>query len=316
MENMLPKIIFILKIINTQLKIKMVNTMEMILNNLTKNYGQKKALDDICLTLSPGIYGLLGPNGAGKSTMMNIITCNLKQSSGEVLFDGKDIRTLGSKFRQCIGYCPQQQAFYPGFTVEQFMFYMSSLHDMKKQIASERIDFVLKNLSLQDVRHKKIKSLSGGTKQRVLIAQSILHDPDILILDEPTAGLDPRQRIAVRNMIGKIALHKIVLISTHVVQDVEHIAKELIFLSDGHILCRGASSDLIKSIENRVWEVITDEEGLSRIQKCATVCEIADVKDGICVRFLSDKPLDEFCSPAEPTLEDVYLHYFGMAVEL
>lgn len=290
--------------------------MEMILNKLTKNYGQKKALDDICLTLSPGVYGLLGPNGAGKSTMMNIITCNLKQSSGEVLFDGKDIRTLGSDFRKRIGYCPQQQAFYPGFTVEQFMFYMASLHDMKKQLASERIDYVLKTLSLEDVRHKKIKSLSGGTKQRVLIAQSVLHDPDILILDEPTAGLDPRQRIAVRNMIGKIALHKIVVISTHVVQDVEHIAKELIFLSGGHILCRGTSSDLMKSIKNKVWKVTTDEESLAKIQKYGTVCEIADVNDGICVRFLSDKPLNKSCVSAEPTLEDVYLHYFGTVVEL
>ena len=153
-------------------------------------------------------------------------------------------------------------------------------------------------------------------KQRLLLAQSVLHDPDILILDEPTAGLDPRQRIAVRNIIGEIALHKIVLISTHVVQDVEFIAKEIIFLSDGDIICKGTANELTERIGDKVWEIVAAEEALPEIMKIGTVCGIAKEEDNVAVRILSEKQLDGFCTPVRPNLEDVYLYYFGTAVEL
>lgn len=286
------------------------------LKNLSKSYGNKQALKNISLELTPGIYGLLGPNGAGKSTMMNIITGNLKQTDGDILFNGKDIGSSGKGFRRRIGYCPQQQTLYPGFTAEQFLFYMASLHGMNKKKARERIDWALKIFSLYDIKDKRIKTLSGGMKQRLLLAQSVLHDPDILILDEPTAGLDPRQRIAVRNIIGEIALHKIVLISTHVVQDVEFIAKEIIFLSDGDIICKGTANELTNSIGNKVWEIVDAEEALPEIMKIGTVCGIAKEGDNVAVRILSEKQLDGFCTPARPNLEDVYLYYFGTAVEL
>ena len=253
------------------------------LKNLSKSYGNKQALKNISLELTPGIYGLLGPNGAGKSTMMNIITGNLKQTDGDILFNGKDIGSSGKSFRRRIGYCPQQQTVYPGFT---------------------------------DIKDKRIKTLSGGMKQRLLLAQSVLHDPDILILDEPTAGLDPRQRIAVRNIIGEIALHKIVLISTHVVQDVEFIAKEIIFLSDGDIICKGTANELTERIGDKVWEIVAAEEALPEIMKIGTVCGIAKEEDNVAVRILSEKQLDGFCTPVRPNLEDVYLYYFGTAVEL
>ena len=290
--------------------------MKIELKNLSKSYGNKQALKNISLELTPGIYGLLGPNGAGKSTMMNIITGNLKQSGGDILFDGKDIASSGKDFRRRIGYCPQQQTLYPGFTAEQFLFYMASLHGINKKKARERIDWALKIFSLYDIKDKRIKSLSGGTKQRLLLAQSVLHDPDILILDEPTAGLDPRQRIAVRNIIGEIALHKIVLISTHVVQDVEFIAKEIIFLSDGDIICKGTANELTNSIGNKVWEIAAAEEALPEIMKIGTVCGIAKEGDNIAVRILSEKQPDGFCTSVRPNLEDVYLYYFGTAVEL
>ena len=290
--------------------------MEIKLKKLCKSYGNKQALKNVSLELTPGIYGLLGPNGAGKSTIMNIITGNLKQTSGDILFNDKDIRLVGKSFRQGIGYCPQRQTLYPSFTAEQFLCYMSSLHGINKKRAKDRIDWALKIFSLYDVKDKKIKSLSGGMKQRLLLAQAVLHDPDILILDEPTAGLDPRQRIAVRNIIGEIALHKIVLISTHVVQDVEYIAKEIIFLSDGEIICQGTANELIDRINNQVWEIVTTEEALPEIMTIGTVCGIAKEDNNICVRILSEKQPNIICNSVRPNLEDVYLYYFGTAVEL
>ncbi len=286
--------------------------MELQFRGIRKNYGQKQALKQIDITLTPGIYGLLGPNGAGKSTLMNILTGNLKSSGGEILLDGQDIRGLGSAFRRQIGYCPQQQTFYPGFTTERFLYYMASLQGMSKEEAKRRIDWVLEKVSLSDVRHTTIRSLSGGMKQRLLLAQSLLHDPAILILDEPTAGLDPRQRIAVRNLIGEIALHKIVLIATHVVQDVEYIAKELILLAEGEILCKSTPRELLKRLEGQVWEIHMAEEQLAQIQGFGTVCGIAKDENGVCVRLLCrDKP-DISCTAAAPAIEDVYLYYFGV----
>lgn len=290
--------------------------MELQFRGIQKNYGQKQALKEVSLTLTPGIYGLLGPNGAGKSTLMNILTGNLKPSGGEILLDGRDIRTLGGAFRRRIGYCPQQPTFYPGFTAEQFLYYMASLQGMSKGDAAKRIHWVLEKVSLDDVRHKKIRSFSGGMKQRLLLAQAVLHNPDILILDEPTAGLDPRQRIAVRNLIGEIALHKIVLLATHVVQDVEYIAKELILLAKGEILCQSTPRELVRQLEGQVWEVHTGEEQLARIQGYGIVCGIAREETGICVRLLCrDKP-DIPCAAATPDVEDVYLYYFGVTEEL
>ena len=285
--------------------------MELQFHDLKKNYGKKQALKGIDLTLKPGIYGLLGPNGAGKSTLMNILTGNLKETHGNITLDGRNIQTLGEDFRRRLGYCPQQQTLYPSFTGEQFLYYMASLQGMKKETAAQRIHWALEQLSLLDVRHKPIRSYSGGMKQRLLIAQAILHDPDILILDEPTAGLDPRQRVAVRNLIGKIALHKIVLISTHVVQDVEYIAGELILLNEGSILCRGTPQQLLSSLQGQMWELAVSEGELDEVRQYGTVCGLAKTEGGVCVRLLSPGKPTENCIAAKPDLEDVYLYHFG-----
>ncbi len=285
--------------------------MRLEIQDLTKNYGTKQALRGISLDLTPGIYGILGPNGAGKSTLMNILTGNLTQTSGRILLDGQDIHTLGASYRSRLGYCPQQQTFYPSFTAEQFLFYIASLQGLSKNRAKERVDWALELLSLADVRRKPIRSFSGGMKQRLLIAQSLLHDPDILILDEPTAGLDPFQRITVRNLIGEIALEKIVLISTHVVQDVEHIARKLILLSQGQVLRCATPRDLLQDLDGQVWEIPIIRDNLQEIQKIGTICGIVQEPEGVCVRLLCNHPPKFPGTPVWPNLEDVYLHYFG-----
>ena len=228
--------------------------MELTFDALSKNYGKKQALIGFSAELTGGIYGLLGPNGAGKSTLMNILTGNLRQTAGEIRFNGAEIRSLGAAFRGRVGYMPQQQTLYPGFTAERFLLYMASLRRMPRARALERIDWALGAVGLSDVRGKTIRSLSGGMKQRLLLAQAILDEPDILILDEPTAGLDPRQRIAVRNLIAEIALQKIVIVSTHVVPDVEYVASELLLLSEGRLLRKASPAELTHELAGQVWE--------------------------------------------------------------
>ena len=229
--------------------------MELRFEHITKHYGAVTALQDIDLVLTEGIYGILGPNGAGKSTLMNILTGNLEAYEGRVLLDGEDAVKLGEGFRRRVGYCPQQQTLYPSFTPWQFLAYMAALHGLEKQTAARRAEELLHTLALSDVQDRPIRTMSGGMKQRLMLAQALLHEPDILVLDEPTAGLDPRQRIAVRNLIGEIALHKIVLLSTHVVQDVEFIAQELLLLDRGVAVRQGPPAALTGELEGLVWAV-------------------------------------------------------------
>ena len=285
--------------------------MELEIKQITKTYGQKQALKGLDLVLTPGIYGLLGPNGAGKSTLMNIISGILPQTTGKIHLDGIDIQKMGKAYRRKLGYMPKQQVFYPGFTAEQFLFYIASLKGMKRNEAQKQIDWALSLLSLDSVRSKPIRSFSGGMKQRVLLAQAILNDPDILILDEPTAGLDPKQRIAVRNLIGQIALNKIVLLSTHVVPDIEFIAKELILLSDGQVIQQGTPKELLQQVDGIVWETVIPETELNHISQYGTVCGVARDQEGIYVRLLSKEKPAIPSSPGRTCLEDVYLHYFG-----
>lgn len=285
--------------------------MELQLKALTKNYGKKQALKAVDLTLTEGVYGLLGPNGAGKSTMMNIITGNLTQTAGEVLLDGQDVRVMGQDFCARLGYMPQQQVFYQGFTAEHFLYYIASLRGLSKRTAKERIDWALRLLGLENVRRRTICAYSGGMRQRLLLAQAILGDPDILILDEPTAGLDPRQRIAVRNLIAEIAANRIVLISTHVVSDVEFVANQIILLSDGEVLCKLTPYELAHSLEGKVWETSIPEELMPELRKHGPISGMTREADGVLVRSLSDSAPTEHSTAVRPNLEDVYLHYFG-----
>lgn len=208
------------------------------LRHIRKDYGDKRALNDVSLTLTEGIYGLLGPNGAGKSTLMNLITGNLRPTAGEVLWNGRDIRTLGADYRSLLGYAPQQQGLYDTFTGKRFLCYMATLKGISRAEMPEEINRVLSYVNLTKDAGRPIGTYSGGMKQRILIAQAILGDPKLVVLDEPTAGLDPKERVRIREKIRELAGGRIILVSTHVVSDIQSIAKEIILLKAGDLIDR------------------------------------------------------------------------------
>lgn len=283
------------------------------IRNISKTYkkGAVKALDNFNVVLTPGVYGLLGPNGAGKSTLMNIITDNLNADSGDVLYDGENIKKLGKNYRSVLGYMPQQQGLYDDFTLNRFLWYMAALKGLKKKEAKKKISQLLETVNLTDAAHKKLGAFSGGMKQRALIAQALLNEPKILILDEPTAGLDPKERIKIRNFISEIAEDKIVLISTHVVSDIEFIAKEIVLLKGGQLVSHAACNNLTKEIENKVFEMEIEKEKLKYFQETYRVSNLYHNDDRIIVRLVTDNP-PENCkmNQVKPTLEDLYLHVF------
>lgn len=287
--------------------------MELEIRNLSKRYGKKQALSNVSCKLNDGVYGLLGANGAGKSTLMNIITGNIEADEGEVLLDGKNILKSENQreFREYLGYMPQFPIQYRGFTVLDFLFYMASLRGISKKKAKEKIDELLDMLALTEVRNKKMTALSGGMKQRLMLAQSVIGNPKVLILDEPTAGLDPKQRIAVRNVISEIAFQKIVLIATHVVTDVEFISKEIVLLKDGQVIKKAERETLTANLEGKVYEIKVPVSELKRIQQTYLVGNIVKEREWIYVRIVSDTlPQEKNVTIVRPSLEDVYLYYF------
>ena len=301
--------------------------MKLIFQNVSKSYGKIKALSDFTATLMPGIYALLGPNGSGKSTLMNLIADNIKLDAGSIFYqpvDGvkENIMEMGARFREKIGYMPQFPGIYPDFSVWDFLWYMAILkdvcpernHQKRKGLIKERVMRVLRAVELDDVGHRKIKTLSGGMKQRVALAQAVLGNPEILILDEPTAGLDPKQRITIRNYISEIALNKIVIIATHVVSDVEFIAKEIILLKKGVIVDAAPPQQLIESMDGKVWLVHCAEKDVPTIKNQHLITNISPSGDPVlpaCLRILCEQQPFASAVPATPTLEDYYLQLFG-----
>ena len=294
--------------------------MELQLEHLSKTYGTVQALKDISYTFKPGIYGILGANGAGKSTMINLITDNVARdkgsAGGSILYDGQDILKLGSRFRGIIGYMPQQQGFYEDFSPKAFLRYMAEIKgrkgkNEKGQTVKEQIDELLEVVNLTGVAYKKIGGFSGGMKQRVLLAQALLGDPDILILDEPTAGLDPKERIAIRNYIAELSRNKIILFATHVVSDIECIADYVLLLKKGEIIAMGTPVELIEKMHGKVAEITCTLDEVGKLQEKYHIGNIRQRKNGIALRLVGDELPDEAVMVDENIdLEDVYLYYF------
>ena len=224
------------------------------IENLKKNYGKKEALRGFSYTFDDGIYGMLGANGAGKSTLMNCITDNVKRTSGDILYNGTDILKLGASFRALIGYMPQQQGFYENFSARMFLFYMAELKGIRKKEARKQIEELLQVVNLAESADLKIGGFSGGMRQRVLLAQALLGDPKILILDEPTAGLDPKERVNLRNYIQQLSQNKIILLATHVVSDVESIADRILIMKDGELVADDEPKKLVESVHGNNLE--------------------------------------------------------------
>ena len=292
--------------------------MKLTIDSISKSYGTNLALNGFTATLDAGIYALLGPNGSGKSTLMNILTDNLKADSGAITYTdtsgiSENVLDMGVRFREKLGFMPQYPGLYPNFTVERFMWYMAALKGLSKEESMRQIPEILAAVELDDVPKRKIGALSGGMKQRLTLAQAVLGDPEILILDEPTAGLDPKQRIAIRNYISKIAFNKIVLIATHVVPDIEFIAKDIIMLKKGVIVDNAPPHELVKKIDGKVWLVLCAETDVQMMQDKFCVTNIArdEETSAVLLRVLSEIQPTENSRIASPTLEDYYLYVFG-----
>lgn len=283
--------------------------MELVIDRLTKQYKNKIAVDRVSLKLKQGVYGLLGANGAGKTTLMRMLCGVLKPTGGEVKFNGVDVSM--EEYRDSLGYLPQDFGYYPEFTAAEFLHYMASLKGLTKQRAKDKSAELMELVSLSDAAKKKIKTFSGGMKQRLGIAQSLLNNPKILILDEPTAGLDPKERVRFRNMISRLGSDRIVLLSTHIVSDIENIAKIVLVMKDGQIIQNGSVDEILAAIKGKVYECAVDDETANRLSNDYPIINIRPDGDKTFVRLISDKPPCEDAAPAQTALEDLYLYHFN-----
>ena len=283
--------------------------MEIRIENLTKHYGANCALKDFTVTLKPGVYGLLGPNGAGKSTLMGLLTDTVKRESGKILCGEKDILEMGAAFRKLVGYMPQQQGYYEEFSVGRYLYYMAALKGISQRKARREIRELLKVVGLSDCLHKKMGSLSGGMRQRILLAQALLGNPQILLLDEPTAGLDPEERIRIRNYISALASDKIILLATHVVSDVESIAEQVLLLRKGELIAEDTPSALIDGVRPFVSEVLCGRNELAAYQEQYTISNITQQEGKLLLQLVGDQLPPSRTEHPRVSLDDVYLYH-------
>ncbi|CEN93998.1 ABC transporter ATP-binding protein [Paraclostridium sordellii] len=287
--------------------------MELTLKNITKVFKDKIAVNDFNVILTSGVYGLLGPNGAGKTSLMRIIADVSNATSGEVYLNGKSKTELGADYRDVLGYLPQDVGFYKSFTAQKFLEYVATLKGIDKEKASIKIDELLKFVNLEKDRKRRIGKFSGGMKQRLGIAQALLNDPKILILDEPTAGLDPNERIRFKNLIAEISRDKIVILSTHIVSDVEFIANEILIMRDGELVEKATPVEMLNSIRGKVHSLKIKEDLLYKVQSKFKVSNIIRDHEHIMVRVVGDEnPLIDGVEVIDesPNLEDLFLYYF------
>ena len=284
--------------------------MKISFQNVSKQYKGRYALKDFTTKLTEGVYGLLGANGAGKTTLINIFMGILGSDGGTILIDGQDAKTLGKDFLSKIGYMPQYPIFYRDFTVMDFLLYMCALKGIPAGKGKKRALELLDIVNLSEAKNKKIGALSGGMRQRVGIVQAMLGDPEILILDEPTAGLDPSERIRFRNLISKFAQGRTILLATHIVSDVECIAKEIIILKEGSLITQGTTDALEQNIYGKVWEVTVNAEDAARLGDQYYVSNMKQQGGRFSVRIVSDMPPAADAVKVSPNLEDVFLYHF------
>lgn len=285
--------------------------MELSVTHLTKQFGKKHAVDDVSFKLSRGVYGLLGPNGAGKTTLMKMMVDLLTPTDGKVCLNGVNIRTLGARYRDQLGYMPQEIGVYKNFTARRFLQYIAALKGLSGKDADRRVEELLALVGLRDAAKKKLGGFSGGMLRRVGIAQTLLNDPRILILDEPTAGLDPQERIRFRNIISELSENRIVLLSTHIISDMEFIAGEVIMLREGSVLAMDTTERLLCTVQGRVWAAVVSHEALHTVKQQYTIGNLIQRPDGVEVRIIGDAPPAFPCRPVQPVLEDVFSCYFG-----
>lgn len=285
--------------------------MEICIDHVSKRFQDMTAVDDFSLRLTPGVWGLLGANGAGKTTLMRMLAGIMEPTAGQITYDGISIATLGQRYRDIFGYLPQEFGFYPEFTVQDYLEYVAVLKGLTAADSKRKIDELLEQMSLTHVRRKKIAKLSGGMKRRAGIAQALLNEPEVLILDEPTSGLDPGERVRFRNLLSEFAHDRIVLISTHIVSDVEYIATRNAVMKGGKLLAQGTTEELVKLVEGKVWTARIPENALLQYEQRLPVVNIRNEENGtVSLRYLGERAAIPGSAAAAPRLEDLYLWLF------
>ncbi len=285
--------------------------MKLQLIDLTRQFGKVTAVDHLNLSIENGVYGLLGVNGAGKTTLMRMICTLLKPTGGQILCNGKDIFEMDGDYRKLLGYLPQDFGFYPDFTVAEYLQYIAVIKGLRPGVAKRRIRELLHQVGLQKAAGKKMKTLSGGMKRRAGIAQAMLNDPKILILDEPTAGLDPSERVRFRNLISELSQDRIIILSTHIVSDIEYIAKEIWLMKDGRLVQKGTLEEILASVKISVWTCHAQQPMAQKIMRQYKVSNMKSEGKNTVLRVISSASPMEGAIQVEPTLEDVFLYYFG-----
>ena len=283
----------------------------LVVNNVTKTYGKFVALENINLEFTNGIYALLAPNGAGKTTLIKMLTTLIFPTTGEIIYDGSDIVSLDEEYRGIIGYLPQEFGYYKNYTPTKFLLYLSALKGIPKKKAKKRIDELLKLVALEDVANKKMKGFSGGMIQRVGIAQALLNDPKILILDEPTAGLDPKERVRFRNLLSDLSRERIVIISTHIVSDIEFIANEVIMIKDHKVLYKDIIKNICDKINGKVYETEIDFKDAREFREKYIALSEKQEDGKMLIRFISEGEVNPIWKKVTPNLEDVFLYEYN-----
>ena len=289
--------------------------MELTIKDLSKEYGRKKAVNHFNAKLTNGVYGLLGANGAGKTTLMRMICDVQTETQGAIFFNGKNIHDLGEKYRNILGYLPQTFGYYPNFTAYKFLMYIAAIKGLPHKKAHNRTIELLQVVDLLDQKNEKIKTFSGGMKQRLGIAQALLNDPRLLILDEPTAGLDPKERVRFRNLISALAENRIVILSTHIVSDVEYIANEILIMKNGELIHQGAPDEILKPIEKYVWECEVSRKEAEKLEMTYVTANLKHNNGAERLRIISQEAPCKTAWNVEPTLEDLYLYYYAEVSE-